>query len=119
MTEQEQEQEKEESIPNENYRLLSDKEREDKVIELYFFKGKKYKYISTTMEMSFSTISDIITKYRESKAKERERETEKKEQETSVYKVGDDTSGNGDARSRPLQQQEQLQSDPQQQAMIT
>ena len=40
MTEQE-EKEKEEAIPNENYRLLSDKEREDKVIELYFFKGKK------------------------------------------------------------------------------
>src|SRR5919197_3526989 len=108
-----------EAIPNENYRLLSDEEREDKVIELYFFKGKKYKYISTTMEMSFSTISDIVTKYRESKAKEREREKEKKEQETSVYKVGDDNSGNGDARSRPLPQQEQLQSDPQQQAMIT
>src|SRR5919204_2597853 len=89
----------EEAIPNENYRLLSNKEREDKVIEMYFFKGKKYKYISTTMEMSFSTISDIITKYRESKAKEREKETEKKEQETSVYKVGDN-NGNGDARSR-------------------
>src|ERR671935_2706958 len=89
----------EEATLNENYRLLSDEEREKKVIEFYFFKGKKYKYISTLMEMSFSTISDIVTKYRESKAKERERETEKKEQETSVYKVGDD-NGNGDARSR-------------------
>src|ERR671923_2957261 len=103
----EDEEKEEEAIPNENYRLLSNEERENKVIELYFFKGKKYDYIAPTLEMSYSTIADIVKKYRESKAKERERETEKKEQETSVYKVGDDNSngGNGDARSRPLQQQ--------------
>src|SRR5919197_5415452 len=101
MTEQEQEKERgEEEITNENYRLLSDEEREKKVIELYFFKGKKYDYIAPTMGMSFSTISDIVKKYRESKAKERE--TEKKEQETSVYNIGNDNGngGNGDARSR-------------------
>jgi DNA-directed RNA polymerase specialized sigma subunit len=56
------EEKEEEAITNENYRFLSDKEREKKVIEFYFFKGKKYKYISTAMEMSYSTIADIIKK---------------------------------------------------------
>src|SRR5919197_6707233 len=82
---------------------LYHKEREKKVLELYHVQGKTTRDIQRELEMSPNTITDILKRDREEKEKEREKE----KKEDSVYKVGDDNGGNGDARSKPMPQQQQ------------
>src|SRR5919197_203667 len=104
--------EKEEATTNNNNNniILSDEEREKKLIELYFFKGKRTKNIVQELRMSPKTVGKILEKFRNANAN---RVGVRVGEKVPVYKVGDDNGngGNGDARSRPLQQQ--------QQAMIT
>ena len=86
------------------------KEREKKVLELYHVQGKTTRDIRRELSMSPNTITDILKRDRE----EKEREKEREKKEDSVYKVGDDNGGNGDARSRPMPQQAMIVSSQQQ-----
>ena len=108
---------------NSNYDNLSDKEREKKVIEFYFVERKPYDYIAKKLRISFTTIADIIKRYKKEKqsngkGNEKKKKTPTIEEEASVYAADDhgdgNGNGNGDARAR-LQKQPQMQQQQQQQ----
>src|SRR5919204_418976 len=79
---------------NSNYDNLSDKEREKKVIEFYFVERKPYDYIAKKLRISFTTIADIVKRYKKEKqsngkGKGNEKKTTTVEEEASVYDADD------------------------------
>src|SRR5919197_2142557 len=73
---------------------LSDKERKNKVLELYHVQHKNTRDIVKEMRMSLKTIGAILREDKEEKERERE-------------KVAFYNGGNGDTRLRPLQPEQQ------------
>ena len=57
------------SNKNDNY-LLSDEERKEGHRTIYFVQGKSIRYIANELQMSFTTIIDIIKRYKESQQKQ-------------------------------------------------
>ena len=121
------EEEKEEATTNNNNIILSNEEREKKVIELYFFKGKRTKDIVQELRMSPKTVGKILDKFRNANTNGNangNRVGVGVGEKAPVYKVGDNSGngGNGDARATttnpPLPQQQILQPGQQQQAIL-